>query len=52
MGIEYGLQGILECQIIRMLFDGFSVVLFVAIVVLTLEIVFSARNTYSDRILS
>lgn len=52
MGIEYGLQGILVLQIVWMLLDGFSVFLLGIAFMLTLEIVFSARNTYSDRILS
>lgn len=51
MGFEYGLQGILAVTMIDILVDDFSIVLFGIAAALILEMVFSARNTYSDRIL-
>ncbi len=51
MGFEYGLQGILAVTMIDILVDDFSIVLFGIAAALILEMIFSARNTYSDRIL-
>lgn len=52
MGFEYALQGILAFNMIKMAFEGsFSAFTFGAGIVLALEIAYSARNTYTERIL-